>query len=48
MEAVTPAAGRLPALHLQSRPPPRASWLPSLVSPSEAPVGQHMKRLQMR
>lgn len=48
VEAVTPAAGRLPALHLQSRPPPRASWLPSLVSPSEAPVGQHMKRLQMR
>lgn len=48
VEAATPAAGHHPALHLQSRHPQRASWLPSLVSPSEAPVGPRRKRLHTR
>lgn len=46
--AATPAAGRLPALHLQSRHPPLVSWLLSLVSPSEAPVGPYRMHLQER
>lgn len=46
--AATPAAGRLPALRQRSRHPPRASWLPSLVSPPEAPVGPHRTHLHAR
>lgn len=38
VEAATPAAGRLPALRLQSCRPPPASSIPSLASPSEGPV----------
>lgn len=48
VEAATLAAGHLPALHLQSRRPPRVSWLPSLVSPSEAQVGPHKTHLHER
>ena len=46
-EAATPAAGHHPALRLQSRPQ-RASWLPSLVAPSEAPAGPRRKHLHTR
>lgn len=48
VEAATPAAGRLPAPRRRSRHPPRASWLPSLVAPPEAPVGPHRTHLHAR
>lgn len=44
-EASTPAGGRLPALRLQTRPPPGASWPRSWVSPPGAPGGPRTKRL---
>lgn len=48
VEEPTLAAGRLPALHLRSRHPPCAAWPPSLVSPSEAPVGPCRMHLHTR
>lgn len=48
LAAATRAAGRLPAPRLQSRPPPRASWLRSSASPPEAPADPHRKHLHTR
>lgn len=44
-EASTPAEGHLPALRLQTRPPPGASWPPSWVSPPGGPGGPRTTHL---
>lgn len=45
-EASTPAAGRLPALRPQTRPPPGASWPRSWVAPPGAPGGPRTTHLR--
>lgn len=44
-EPSTPARGRLPALHLQNRPPPGASWPRSWVSLPGGPEGPRTMHL---